>query len=104
MALLTVVDWWRCGCYSPALRSANDVDAFNAEFAAAGHDLDRWLSTNRADRAAGTVTRAAVGVTLAEIRRGALAPRLPTSWLKIPGSAGRRKMRRSRRGSSRRHC
>ena len=36
---------------SPALRSANDVDAFNVEFAAAGHDLDRWLSTKLAQTA-----------------------------------------------------
>ena len=36
---------------SPALRSANDVDAFNIEFAAAGHDLDKWLSTKLAQTA-----------------------------------------------------
>ena len=36
---------------SPALRSANDDDAFNVEFAAAGHDLDRWLSTKLAQTA-----------------------------------------------------
>jgi hypothetical protein len=30
---------------SPALRGANDLEAFNVEFAAAGHDLDEWRAT-----------------------------------------------------------
>jgi len=57
------VDAWRsfdaygCGLValrlllSPALRSPNDVDAFNVEFAAARYDLDRWLATKLAQTA-----------------------------------------------------
>ena len=36
---------------SPALRSDNDVDAFNVEFKAAGHDLDAWLANKLATTA-----------------------------------------------------
>ena len=44
---------WRYGFYShQLLRSANDVDAFNVEFAAAGHDLDGGSRRNSRSRAA----------------------------------------------------
>ena len=36
---------------SPYLRSDNDVDAFNVEFAAADHDLDAWLGSKMAQTA-----------------------------------------------------
>ena len=75
-----------------------------SEFAAAGHDFDRWLSTKLAQTALPERLLAPLSA-LRSLKSGAALWRLVSRLLaEDPRSAGRRKMRRSRRRSSRRHC